>query len=221
MRKVILFICLAACLFASCSGGSTGSNDVKNDSLPLLVIQVQKCSRLYTTEFLVHKVVTHEDKLKLEGSVFEKRFSINLPLGERKIAIPMNATLKGFVDFSNFSIENIRQEGDKIEIILPDPQVALTSSKIDREGVKEYVALLRSNFSDEELTAYEQQGRQAIIKTIPKMGIVERARQSAANVLIPIIEKFGYKKEDITVSFRKDLTDRDITTLSEMPQTGK
>ena len=207
MRKVILFICLAACLFASCSGGSTGSNDVKNDSLPLLVIQVQKCSRLYTTEFLVHKVVTHEDKLKLEGSVFEKRFSINLPLGERKIAIPMNATLKGFVDFSNFSIENIRQEGDKIEIILPDPQVALTSSKIDREG--------------EELTAYEQQGRQAIIKTIPKMGIVERARQSAANVLIPIIEKFGYKKEDITVSFRKDLTDKDITTLSEMPQTGK
>ena len=133
----------------------------------------------------------------------------------------MNATLKGFVDFSNFSIENIRQEGDKIEIILPDPQVALTSSKIDREGVKEYVALLRSNFSDEELTAYEQQGRQAIIKTIPKMGIVERARQSAANVLIPIIEKFGYKKEDITVSFRKDLTDKDITTLSEMPQTGK
>lgn len=221
MRKVILFICLVACLFASCSGGSTDSNDVKNDSLPLLVIQVQKCSRLYTTEFLVHKVVTHEDKLKLEGSVFEKRFSINLPLGERKIAIPMNATLKGFVDFSNFSIENIRQEGDKIEIILPDPQVALTSSKIDREGVKEYVALLRSNFSDEELTAYEQQGRQAIIKTIPKMGIVERARQSAANVLIPIIEKFGYKKEDITVSFRKDLTDKDITTLSEMPQTGK
>lgn len=221
MRKVILFICLAACLFASCSGGSTDSNDVKNDSLPLLVIQVQKCSRLYTTEFLVHKVVTHEDKLKLEGSVFEKRFSINLPLGERKIAIPMNATLKGFVDFSNFSIENIRQEGDKIEIILPDPQVALTSSKIDREGVKEYVALLRSNFSDEELTAYEQQGRQAIIKTIPKMGIVERARQSAANVLIPIIEKFGYKKEDITVSFRKDLTAKDITTLSEMPQTGK
>lgn len=221
MRKVILFICLAACLFASCSDGSTDSNNVKNDSLPLLVIQVQKCSRLYTTEFLVHKVVTHEDKLKLEGSVFEKRFSINLPLGERKIAIPMNATLKGFVDFSNFSIENIRQEGDKIEIILPDPQVALTSSKIDREGVKEYVALLRSNFSDEELTAYEQQGRQAIIKTIPKMGIVERARQSAANVLIPIIEKFGYKKEDITISFRKDLTDKDITTLSEMPQTGK
>ena len=194
MRKVILFICLAACLFASCSGGSTDSNDVKNDSLPLLVIQVQKCSRLYTTEFLVHKVVTHEDKLKLEGSVFEKRFSINLPLGERKIAIPMNATLKGFVDFSNFSIENIRQEGDKIEIILPDPQVALTSSKIDREGVKEYVALLRSNFSDEELTAYEQQGRQAIIKTIPKMGIVERARQSAANVLIPLSKSLAIRK---------------------------
>ena len=221
MRKVILFLYLTMWLLTACSGGATDSKDGKNDSLPLLVMQVQKCSRLYTTEFLVHKIVTHEDKLKLEGALFEKKFSVNLPLGNRKIAIPMNATLKGFVDFGNFSTENIRRDGNKIELILPDPQVVMTSSKINREEVKEYVALLRANFSDKELTAYERQGRQAIIKTIPKMGIVERARSSAANILIPIVEQFGYKKENITVSFRKDLTDKDISTLSEMPKTGK
>ena len=221
MRKIILFLYLMGCLLASCAGDGTGSGNGKNDSLPLLIMQVQKCSRLYTTEFHVHKIITHEDKLKLEGALFEKKFSINLPMGKRKIAIPMNATLKGYIDFSNFSKENVKREGDMIEIILPDPKVMITSSKIDHQEVKEYVALLRSNFSDEELSAYEQQGRKSIIKTIPKLGIIERARQSAANILIPIIEKFGYKKEQIIISFREDLTDKDISTISETNKAGK
>lgn len=183
------------------------------DTIPTMVMQIQKCSKLYTTEVHVHKIITHDDQLKLNGSFMKKDFSINLPLGKRKIAIPMDATLKAYIDFSNFSEENVHKKGQKIEIILPDPRVTLTSTRINHEEIKQYVALTRSNFSDEELASYSQQGRDAIIHDINSLGIIDLARESAARTLIPMIEQMGYREEDITISFRKQFTLEDIKTL--------
>lgn len=142
-----------------------------------------------------------------------RKFTIDLPVGQRQVAIPVNATLKAYVDFSNFSEDNIRRSGDQIEIILPDPQIVLTSTKVDHKEVKQYVALLRSNFTDAELTRYQREGRDSIISDIPRLGIVEGARQSSARTIIPIIEQLGYKKENITVTFRKKFTLSDIPKL--------
>ena len=47
----------------------------------------------------------------------------------RKVAIPMDATLKAYVDFSGFSAKNVNRQGDKIEIILPDPKVMTWNRK--------------------------------------------------------------------------------------------
>ena len=81
----------------------------------------------------------------------------------------------------------------------------MTSSRIDHEGVKKYVSLARSNFSDEELLSYERQGRDQIIKDIPQTDILERAKMNAANNIIPIIKLMGYDEKDIIISFRKGL----------------
>jgi len=192
-------------LFLACSGvgGSEKRTSGKTDSLPELVMQIKKCSRLYTSEYHIHKIVTHDDALSLKGSVLKQDFDIDIPIGKRKIAIPMDATVKACIDFSDFSEKNVRRDGDKVEIILPDPEIVLTSSKIDHDGIRQYVALLRSDFSDEELSSYERQGRKAIIAQLPKMGIVGNARDNAARVLIPLFEQLGYKEENITVTFRK------------------
>ena len=175
------------------------------DTLPLLVMQIQKCSKLYTTEVKVHKIVTHDDVVRLRGNVLNQNFNIPLPLGERKIAIPMDATLKAYIDFSDFSEKNIERNGKQIVIVLPDPKVTLTSTKINQKEVKEYVGLVRSQFTDKELTSYEQQGRQAILNSIPQMGIVEMAQENAARVLVPMIAQMGYREEDITIAFRKGM----------------
>lgn len=180
------------------------------DSLPMMVMQIQKCSRLYTTEVKVHKIVTHDDVVKLKGSVLNHDFSIPLPLGERKIAIPMDATLKAYIDFSTFSEKNIERNGSQIVVVLPDPKVTLTSTKINQKEVKEYVGLTRSQFTDKELTRYEQQGRQAILNSVPQMGIVETARENAARVLVPMIAQMGYREEDIIIAFRQDMNLTDI-----------
>lgn len=219
MKRIAIHTALLAVLLLSCSKGKTPDRPEAIDTIPLLVMQIQKCSKLYTSEFRIHKIVTHDDKLQLNGSFFKKDFSINLPAGKRKVAIPMDATLKTYIDFTGFSEKNVRRQGKKIEITLPDPKVDLTSTKIDHKDVKQYVALTRSNFTDEELANYEQQGRQVIINDIARMDIMEQARQSAANTLIPLIEQMGYEDKDITVTFRKEFTPSEIKSFLNINST--
>lgn len=209
--QLILFSIFMLC--CSCSRHKTEQETVTIDTIPMMVMQIQKCSKLYTAEYKVHKIITHDDKMKLNGSFMKKDFSINLPLGSRKIAIPMDATLKAYIDFANFNEDNVKRQGDKIEIILPDPHVTLTSTRINHDEIKQYVALTRSRFSDEELSSYERQGREAIIKDIPSMGMMDMARESAARTLIPMIEQMGFEESNITISFRKHYTLNDIKSL--------
>ena len=183
------------------------------DSLPMLISQVRKCSKLYTAEYRVHKIVTHDDVLRLKGSVLQRQFNIKLPLGDRKIAIPIDAKLKAWIDFSQFSERNIERRGNHITIILPDPQVTMTSSKIDQKHVRQYVALARANFSDAEMSAYQQQGRAAIIESIPSLGIFETAQANAAKVLVPMLTSMGYEEQQITIAFRKHYDANDMRGL--------
>lgn len=209
--QLILFSIFMLC--CSCSRHKTEQETVTIDTIPMMVMQIQKCSKLYTAEYKVHKIITHDDKMKLNGSFMKKDFSINLPLGSRKIAIPMDATLKAYIDFADFNEDNVKRQGDKIEIILPDPHVTLTSTRINHDEIKQYVALTRSRFRDEELSSYERQGREAIIKDIPSMGMMDMARESAARTLIPMIEQMGFEESNITISFRKHYTLNDIKSL--------
>jgi hypothetical protein len=164
----------------------------------------------------VHKIVTHDDVVRLKGTLLKQDFNLRVPLGDRKIAIPMDATLKAYIDFSQFSERNIERRGDHITIILPDPQVTMTSSKIDQKNVKQYVALARANFSDAEMSAYEQQGRNAIIESIPDLGIFETAQANAAKVLVPMFTAMGYEEHQVTVAFRKHYDAADIQNLIRM-----
>ena len=183
------------------------------DTIPVLVTQIQKCNRLYTAEAHVHKIITHDDQLNLKGSIFKKSFNIHVPGSNRKVAIPMDATIKAYIDFQGFSAQNVNRKGDKIEIILPDPKMVLTSSKIDHNGVKQYVSLTRSNFNDAELSQLEQQGRKSIINDIPNLDLTEQAQLSAANTLIPMLKDMGFKEENIKISFRKKFSLEDIKSF--------
>ncbi len=205
-------------LFFSCGnkGNKQQEQTVVIDTIPMMIMQIQKCSKLYTAEYKVHKIVTHTDQLKLKGSILQQVFNIQLPIGDRKVAIPMDATLKASVDFSQFSANNIRRNGQKIEIILPDPEVTMTSSRIDHENIKKHVSILRSNFTDAEMTSLEKQGRAAILNSVPKMGIIDMAKDNAARTIIPMIVQMGFNEQDITITFRKQFTVDDLPRMLDM-----
>lgn len=212
MKKLLNIILSAMILAFSACSQKQPTEEKANviDTIPVTVMQIQKCSRLYTAEAHVHKIITHDDQLNLKGSFMKKDFNIHIPGSNRKVAIPMDATIKAYVDFEGFSQKNVSRKGDKIEIILPDPKLVLTSSKIDHKAVKQYVSLTRSNFTDAELTKLEQQGRQSIINDIPNIDLMEQAQFSAANTLIPMLIDMGFKEENIKISFRKKFTLQDL-----------
>ncbi|MBP3510977.1 MAG: DUF4230 domain-containing protein [Prevotella sp.] len=216
MKHSILYIVAFFLLFFSCSHDNEAPEaapEAAVDTVPAMVVQIRKHSRLYTAEYNVHKIVTHDDVMRLKGNLLGRPFDVKMPVGDRKIAIPMDARLKAYIDFSGFSEENIERSGDRITIVLPDPKVVLTATRIDRQNVREYVSLTRSRFTDAEMSSYESQGRAAIIAAIPEMGIIETARENAARVLVPMISQMGYDEKNITVTFRKEFGAADIRTL--------
>jgi len=218
---ILIFIAAATVVGVAIIGSRSLKTTVdsgETDSLAageVFIRQVRECSRLYTAEVNVHKIITHDDQLQLTGSIMSKPVGIDLPLGERKIAIPIDATLKAYIDFSDFSESNVQRYGDRIEVFLPDPRIVLTQSKVHNGDIKKRVPLLRSDFSDEELTRYEALGRKDIIDKIPKLGIMPMAQEGAANVIIPLLKQLGYKEENITVTFRKEFTIGDIRRMVE------
>ena len=167
-------------------------------------MQLQRCSRLNTAEVKLHKIITHDDELKLSGSLMGKELSVNIPAGRRKVAIPLYATVKASIDLGKVTDDDIVREGDKITVFLPEPDVEITETHIDHEGVKQYVALTRRNFSDEELQKYELEGRKSIEASLGSLGLENMARESAARQLVPIVQAFGFKDTDITITFRKN-----------------
>lgn len=225
MKRIVLYLLIVLPMMAACSKQKTVTDEPSPiDTIPMLVTKVQKCSRLYTTEYHVHKILTHNDKMKVTGSILHKEFTVNIPAGDRRIAIPVDAVLKAYVDFDGFSEKNIRRENGHLTVILPDPKIVVTGTKVNHKEVKQFVALTRSNFTDAELTSYEQQGRQQIIASIPQMGIIEQARVSAARQLVPLFKAMGYKEENITISFRKKFDIGDLPSIldnSTVEKNGK
>lgn len=212
-RSLILLWGALLIMLGSCGKQAPKVEETPIDTIPTMVTQVQKTSKLYTSEYHLHKIVTYDDSLSINGSFLNKRFSIGLPMGRRRLAIPLTATVKAYVDMSKFSEANIKRNGDKLEIVLPDPELLMTSTQIDHAEIKRKVSFFRKNFSDAEITRIQQQGRNDMLRSLPNLDIIENARQNAARQLIPIFEEMGFAEQNITITFRKNFTLSDFPTL--------
>lgn len=221
-RYIGIFACVSVALLlvlvAVCSATCDNDESVEEvaetvDTIPVMKTRAAQCSRLYTAEYQMRKIVVFDDPAALTGKIFHQNFSVDLPLGKRRIAIPVTATAKAYVDMSKVTEDDFHRDGDRLEIVLPDPEVMLTATQIDHKGVKQKVALLRSDFTDDEITRIQQQGRKDIIKQLTSSHILEDARQSAARQLVPIAVSMGFKEENVTVTFRKDFKVSDLPKL--------
>lgn len=212
---LLLFLPLISC---NGKGGSkeAGELDAAKQDTESISDEIASVSRLSTAEYRIRKIVVYDDRLTLSGRILSHDFSEDIPFGDRKVAIPVEVTLRAYVDLSGFSSKNISRSGNRITVTLPDPGIEIASSRIDRRGIRYAVSPLRSSFSDEETEALTRQGIDSIQRDIPSLGIVENARLSAAALLVPLIEKMGYKAKDITVNFRPEVTDRTILRWSEI-----
>ena len=58
MKKVVYIFLIALMTVTSCQQKKTEKSPEVIDTIPVMVMQVQKCSRLYTAEAHVHKIIT-------------------------------------------------------------------------------------------------------------------------------------------------------------------
>ena len=208
----VIVLCLS--LLSACRGEETQAEVVRVDTLSL-VMQVKECARLYTAEYEVHKLVLKDNPLRVKGNLFQRAFDVKVPIGERKVMIPLDVTLKAYIDFTGFDEKNVLRSGDRIVVTLPDPRVVVTSSRINHDEVKQFVSLTRSDYTSAELADFTRQGEDEILASVPQLGILEMARENAAHVLVPMLTRLGYDERNIVISFRKDFTTADMPLLLE------
>ena len=208
----VIVLCLS--LLSACRGEETQAEAVRVDTLSL-VMQVKECARLYTAEYEVHKLVLKDDPLRVKGNLFQRAFDVKVPIGERKVMIPLDVTLKAYIDFTGFDEKNVLRSGDRIVVTLPDPRVVVTSSRINHDEVKQFVSVTRSDYTSAELADFTRQGEDEILASVPQLGILEMARENAAHVLVPMLTRLGYDERNIVISFRKDFTTADMPLLLE------
>ena len=206
----VIVLCLS--LLSACRGEETQAEAVRVDTLSL-VMQVKEGARLYTAEYEVHKLVLKDDPLRVKGNLFQRAFDVKVPIGERKVMIPLDVTLKAYIDFTGFDEKNVLRSGDRIVVTLPDPRVVVTSSRINHDEVKQFVSLTRSDYTSAELADFTRQGEDEILASVPQLGILEMARENAAHVLVPMLTRLGYDERNIVISFRKDFTTADMPLL--------
>ena len=206
----VIVLCLS--LLSACRGEETKAEAVRVDTLSL-VMQVKECARLYTAEYEVHKLVLKDDPLRVKGNLFQRAFDVKVPIGERKVMIPLDVILKAYIDFTGFDEKNVLRSGDRIVVTLPDPRVVVTSSRINHDEVKQFVSLTRSDYTSAELADFTRQGEDEILASVPQLGILEMARENAAHVLVPMLTRLGYDERNIVISFRKDFTTADMPLL--------
>ena len=203
--------------FASCGDGHEAIRpQAATDTTAWLVMQVNRCSRLYTAEMQIHKLVTHSDDVRLKGRLLSSDYDMRLPVGDRKAVVPIDVTLKAYVDLGRFDSTCVARQGRRIVLTLPDPVVIVTASKVDHRGVRQYVDPLRSRYTDVELSDMARQGVDTIVSHIGRYGLTEAARQSATRTLVPLLTRMGYDEADITVRFRPDLTADDLRRSVEL-----
>lgn len=208
----LLAFCLAA-LFTGCReqpAAPAGSTQKAVDTTAMVVAQVAGCARLYTAECVVRKVVTHSDAPRVKGRILG--FDIDEParIGDRKVAIPIEVTLKAYIDFEHFSASQVVRTDSSITIILPDPVIISTSSKIDHDGTQQFIDPLRSRFTDAEMADFARQGAESVMSHLSQFGLAEQARRSAANTLTPLLRRMGYGEGRVTVEFRKNFNDKEL-----------
>ncbi len=204
LRLTITAAIAAAVCMASCRHGQdTPAATVPALDTAALVMAVQQTSRLYTAEYRVHKIVTHADIRRLHTTILGRSYDMPLTLGDRKVAIPIDVTLRAYVDFASFSARQIEvsADGTVLHVLLPEPQVEVTASQIDHRATRQFVDLLRSDFTDAEMSALARQGEEAVMQAVPQMGIMETARRSATATLIPLFAAMGFDQDHVVLTF--------------------
>jgi hypothetical protein len=145
------------------------------------VLSLKELSDLVVTEVRVTKIIKASDE-----AVWYK-------VGDRKILISCEATIKAGIDLSQLNENDININGNSITLVLPKPKIIslnLPPGKIKVEY--EETGIFRSSFSNAERDVLVSQGEMQIRKSAEELGILKAANEHTTLFITAFLKKLGY-----------------------------
>lgn len=161
------------------------------------VLSLKEMGDLATVEYTVTKIIKAEDNKTW------------FKLGERKILMSSEATIKAGVDLSLIAKESFSVNGKNIHLRLPPPKII--SLSIPPEKIKvEYqqISVFRDAFKTQERDALAAQAERQIRNSIIELGILEQARANTLLFVHNFLQQIGYKNITITFDYFPPNTNR-------------
>lgn len=173
--KKLAIISVLAFFAVSCGSGK----EIKKGE----VYEIRQIGTLSTTEYTLGKVI----KLNDEGEWYK--------FGDRKMLISCKAKVKAGVDLSQIKDDDIRVDGTKIEITIPEARI--TSFDMDPRSIKvemTEVSGFRFQFTLEETNNILKQGEQSIRKDLKQLNILDDANRNAQVFIRDFYKQLGFEE---------------------------
>lgn len=199
---------LRGCLLLKCHGRNSVNCNMFKKSIYLLLYMLAGCQtnshkkvqevlslrelhELVTVEYVVNKIIRASD---------DKTW---YKIGDRKILMTCEATLRAGIDFSGISMSHIQANNKDITLTLP--HATLFSVNIKPEDIRvvyEETGTFRSSFSAQERDMLAAQAQEQIQYSADSLGILQTAEANASLFVSNFLRNMGYEK--VTVQFKND-----------------
>ncbi|HRP55339.1 DUF4230 domain-containing protein [Agriterribacter sp.] len=154
------------------------------------ILALKEINELVTVEYIVNKIIKASD---------DKTW---YKIGDRKILMTCEATLKAGIDFSSLNAEHIQVNNKQVTLTLP--HASLFSVSIKPEDIKvayEEIGAFRSSFTTQERDALAAQAQQQIEDSADSLGVLQTAEANASLFASRFLRNMGYEK--VIVQFGK------------------
>ena len=168
-----------------------GERAAMEDTVEREIEAITAMKQLSLVEYRVSKIIKADD----EGAWYK--------IGDRKILLSCTAYLKAGVDLATFGPDDVDVDwtGKRVSVTIPHATLLsldMPASEIRQEY--DHVTLFRQSFSAEERNALLRQGEKQIRRSVPSLGILEKADENARRFFESVFQKMGF--ESVEVTFR-------------------
>jgi len=147
------------------------------------ILALREMNELVTVEYVVNKIIKASD-----NNTWYK-------IGDRKILMTCEATLKAGIDFSAINANHIQLNEKEVTLTLP--HATLFSINIKPEDIKvayEEIGTFRDNFSTQERDLLAAQAQRQIEGSADALGILQTAETNASLFVSQFLRSMGYEK---------------------------
>lgn len=180
----LLFAVLLA--LSGCNGRAAVEDTVQRE-----IEAITAMKQLSLVEYRVSKIVKADD----DGAWYK--------IGDRKILLSCTAYLKAGIDLATFGPDDVDIDWTGKRVSVTIPHATLLSLDMPASEIREeydHVTMFRQSFSAEERNALLRQGEKQIRRSVPSLGILEKADENARRFFESVFQKMGF--ETVEVSFR-------------------